>query len=131
MKRGISIGTVVIIGLVIWWLTQRPKSIQTTKITPMRFYPQGSEYEKLHKVVPITRYVERQIPVYGLQGWEWELRAEIDSGRIPAPPELTMIPESAWYWTGVIWEARTRPGFEPIKLSQPFRSIEDWEANHA
>ena len=71
MKRGISIGTVVIIGLVIWWLTQRPKSIQTTEITPMRFYPQGSEYEKLHRVVPITKHIEVEIPVYRtIEEWE-------------------------------------------------------------
>ena len=33
--------------------------------------PYESEYEKLHKVVPITKYVKRQIPVYRtIEEWE-------------------------------------------------------------
>ena len=61
MKQGISIGTVVIIGLVIWWLTQRQKPAQASG----RPASEVSEYEKLHTTVPITASTERLFEVYG------------------------------------------------------------------
>ena len=69
MKRGIGIGTLVVIGLIAWWLS-RNKQAQAAELLPEQTYP--TEYgEKLHKVVPITRYVEREIPVYQtIEEWE-------------------------------------------------------------
>ena len=68
------IGAIVIGGLVVWWLTQRQKQAQAAELLPGKTYPTEygeSEYEKLHKVVPITRYVEREIPVYQtIEEWE-------------------------------------------------------------
>ena len=50
-------------------------------------YPYESEYEKLHKVGPITKYVERQIPVYRtIEEWEEDkLLQEIVP--LPVPPK--------------------------------------------
>ena len=59
-----NIGTIVIIGLIVWWLTQRQKEVQAAEVLPSKTYPAESEYEKLHRVVPITRYMEKEIPVY-------------------------------------------------------------------
>ena len=61
MKRGAGIGTLVVIGLVIWWLTQRQKQAQASGIPPGEM----SEYEKLHIMVPITAKTERLFEVYG------------------------------------------------------------------
>jgi len=61
-----NIGTIVIIGLIIWWLTQRQKEAQAAELLPSKTYPAESEYEKLHRVLPITKYVEKQIPVYSM-----------------------------------------------------------------
>ena len=58
MKRGVGIGTVVIIGLAVWWLAQRQKQ----EVSGM---PEVSEYEKLHTTVPITANTERLFEVYG------------------------------------------------------------------
>ena len=73
MKRGIGIGTLVVIGLIAWWLS-RNKQAQAAESLPELAYRTEygeSEYEKLHKVVPITRYVEREIPVYQtIEEWE-------------------------------------------------------------
>jgi len=73
VKRGIGIGTLVVIGLIAWWLS-RNKQAQAAELLPGQTYPTEygeSEYEKLHKVVPITRYVEREIPVYQtIEEWE-------------------------------------------------------------
>jgi len=57
MKQGI--GTIVIIGLVVWWLTQRQKQAQVSGI------PEIDEYKKLHTTVPITASTERLFEVYG------------------------------------------------------------------
>ena len=61
MKRGIGIGTIVVIGLIVWWLTQRQKQAQASGIPPGEM----SEYEKLHTYVPITASTERLFEVYG------------------------------------------------------------------
>ena len=55
-----GIGAIVIVGLVIWWLTQQ-KQAQASGM------PTGemSEYEKLHTTVPITAHTERLFEVYG------------------------------------------------------------------
>ena len=58
MKRGVGIGTVVIIGLAVWWLTQRQKQGASGM-------SEVSEYEKLHTTVPITASTERLFEVYG------------------------------------------------------------------
>ena len=62
MKRGVGIGTIVIVGLVIWWLSQR-REAQAAGM------PAGemSEYEKLHTYVPITASTEKLFEVYGGQ----------------------------------------------------------------
>ena len=59
-----GIGAIVIIGLLIWWLSQR-KEAQAAPLLPGETYPaEESEYEKLHKIVPITRHVTKEIPVF-------------------------------------------------------------------
>ena len=63
MKRGIGIGTIVIIGLIVWWLT-RNRQAEAADVGE-------SEYEKLHKVVPITEFVKKEVPVYStIEAWE-------------------------------------------------------------
>ena len=70
MKTASGIGMPVIIGLVVWWLT-RSKQVQATGLLPEQTYPTKSEYEKLRRVVPITAYVERTVPVYqSIEEWE-------------------------------------------------------------
>jgi len=70
MKAAGGIGTLVIIGLIVWWLT-RNKQAQAAGLLPGETYPTESEYEKLHRVVPITRYMEKEIPVYQtIEEWE-------------------------------------------------------------
>jgi len=59
VKRGVGISTVVIIGLVAWWLMQRQKQAQASGMSEV------SEYEKLHTTVPITASTERLFKVYG------------------------------------------------------------------
>ena len=62
-----GIGAVVIVGLVVWWLTQRQKQAQAAELLPGKTYPTEygeSEYEKLHKVVPITEYIEKELIVF-------------------------------------------------------------------
>ena len=59
MKRGVGIGTVVIIGLAAWWLAQRQQQAQASGM------PEVDEYEKLHTTVPITASTERLFEVYG------------------------------------------------------------------
>jgi len=61
MKTGI--GGVLLIGLLVWWLTQK-KEAQASELLPGETYSEESEYEKLHKVVPITKYVVKEIPVF-------------------------------------------------------------------
>ena len=61
MKRGVGIGTVVIIGLVVWWLTQRQRQAQASGMSASGM----SEYERLHTTVPITASTERLFEVYG------------------------------------------------------------------
>ena len=64
MKTGLGIGGLILIGLLVWWLNQR-KEAQAAELLPGETYPaEESEYEKLHKVVPITRYVTKEIPVF-------------------------------------------------------------------
>ena len=63
-----GIGAIVIVGLVVWWLTQRQKQAQAAELLPGQTYPTEygeSEYEKLHKVVPITASTSRLFEVYG------------------------------------------------------------------
>jgi len=62
MKQGI--GTLLIIGLIMWWLWQR-KPAQAAELLPGAIYPpEVSEYELLHRVVPITEYREEVVPVF-------------------------------------------------------------------
>ena len=61
MKQSIGIGTVIIIGLVVWCLTQRQRQAQASG----RPAGEVSEYEKLHTTVPITANTERLFEVYG------------------------------------------------------------------
>ena len=56
-----SIGIIVIIGLVAWWLTQRQKQAQASGTSASGM----DEYEKLHTTVPITANTERLFEVYG------------------------------------------------------------------
>ena len=63
MVKGISIGMMVIIGLVVWWLTQRQRQAQASGMPTSEV----SEYEKLHTIVPITASTERLLEVYGGQ----------------------------------------------------------------
>ena len=58
MKGSVGIGTVVIIGLAVWWLAQRQKQGASGM-------PEVSEYEKLHTTVPITASTKRLFEVYG------------------------------------------------------------------
>lgn len=67
-----GIGILVIAGLVIWWLS-RSKQAKATELLPGETYSTEpeSEYEKLHKTVPITEYVTKQISVYNsIEEWE-------------------------------------------------------------
>ena len=65
-----GIGTIVIIGLGVGWLT-RSKQAQAAELLPGETYPAESEYEKLHRVVPITEFVEKEMPVYNtIEAWE-------------------------------------------------------------
>jgi len=66
-----GIAKIVVVGVLVgvaWWVTRRiaeGKPIIPTATEAM------SEYEKLHKVVPITKFVEKEIPVYGtIEEWE-------------------------------------------------------------
>ena len=118
MKKGIGAGTLVVIGLIAWWLT-RSKQVQAAGLLPGQTYPAEygeSEYEKLHKTVPITQWVEKELIVYGKQGWEWELQAEIAGGEVPPVPAMDLITTAAWYWDGSKWSTRTRPGFEGVEF---------------
>ena len=63
MKKGMGIGGLVLIGLVFWALT-RGKEARAAELLPGATYLPESEYEELHKVVPITKYVEKEIPVF-------------------------------------------------------------------
>ena len=56
-----GIGAIVIIGLVVWWLTQRQKQAQASGMSANKL----DEYEKLHTTVPITASTERLFEVYG------------------------------------------------------------------
>jgi len=60
-----GIGAIVVIGLLVWWLTQR-REAQAAGLLPGETYPiyEESEYEKLHKVVPITKYLEKEFIVF-------------------------------------------------------------------
>ena len=64
--KNIGIGGLIIIGLIVWWLMQRQKEAQAAELLPSKTYLTESEYEKLHRVLPITKYVETQIPVYSM-----------------------------------------------------------------
>ena len=65
--KGTAVGTLVIIGLIAWWLMRRARPAPTG-VVPL---PYESEYEKLHKVVPITKHIEVEIPVYRtIEEWE-------------------------------------------------------------
>ena len=61
-----GIGAIAIIGLAVWWLTQRQKQAQASELLPGATYvtESESEYEKLHKTVPITQYVEKELIVF-------------------------------------------------------------------
>ena len=61
MKRGTGIGTVVVIGLIVWWLTRQKQA----QAAAMPTAGEKSEYEKLHTYVPITASTERWFEVYG------------------------------------------------------------------
>ena len=61
------------ISVVVFWLVKRQSDkVQAAGLLPDAIYPTTeSEYEKLHRVVPITKCVERQIPVYQtIEEWE-------------------------------------------------------------
>jgi len=59
MKRGTGIGTIVVIGLIIWWLTRNRQA--QAAATPAG---EMSEYERLHTYVPITANTEKLLRVY-------------------------------------------------------------------
>ena len=60
-----------ILAVVFWRAKRQSDKVQAAGLLPSATYPYESEYEKLHKVVPITKYVERQIPVYRtIEEWE-------------------------------------------------------------
>jgi len=87
-----DIGKLVIavaISAVIFWLVKRQSDkTQAAGLLPGAIYPTTeSEYEKLHKVGPITKYVKRQIPVYRtIEEWEEDkLLQEIVP--LPVPPK--------------------------------------------
>ena len=66
MKKTSGIGALVVIGLIAWWLT-RNRQAQAAGLLPGKTYPTDygeSEYEKLHRVVPITQYVEKELIVF-------------------------------------------------------------------
>ena len=56
----------VIAVLVIWWLTQS-KQARAAELLPGQTYPTEvgeTEYEKLHKIVPIIQYIEKELVVF-------------------------------------------------------------------
>jgi len=61
MKKGLGIGGLVLLGFLIWWLGQKAKEARAAE-APAEAYV--SEYERLHAIVPITKYVEKKIPVF-------------------------------------------------------------------
>ena len=63
MKKGMGMGGLVLIGLLAWVLTQK-KPAQAAELLPGATYNEPSEYELLHKVVPITKYVTKEIPAF-------------------------------------------------------------------
>ena len=63
MVKGISIGMMVIIGLVVWWLIQR-QEVQAIALAP-KTYIRESENEQLYVPLPITASTERLLEVYG------------------------------------------------------------------
>ena len=56
-----QLGIITIIGLAVWWLTQRQKQAQASGMSASEL----DEYEKLHTTVPITTNMERLFEVYG------------------------------------------------------------------
>jgi len=82
-----SIIVVAAILAVVFQLVKR-QSDKAVGPLPGAIYPTTeSEYEKLHKVGPITKYVKRQIPVYRtIEEWEEDkLLQEIVP--LPVPPK--------------------------------------------
>ena len=68
MKRGMGIGAILLIGG-LWLILRKPAEAQAATLLPYPSYP--SEYELLHKVVPITKYEEKKIPVFtSFEEWE-------------------------------------------------------------
>ena len=68
-----SIIVVAAISVVVFWLVKRQSDkAQAAELLPGAIYPTTeSEYEKLHKVVPITKHIEVEIPVYRtIEEWE-------------------------------------------------------------
>ena len=65
-----SVIVIAAILAVVFWRAKRQSDKAVGPLSGAT-YPYESEYEKLHKVVPITKYVERQIPVYQtIEEWE-------------------------------------------------------------
>ena len=71
-----DIGKLVIavaISAVVFWVVKRQSDkTQAAGLLPGAIYPTTeSEYEKLHRVVPITKHIEVEIPVYRtIEEWE-------------------------------------------------------------
>jgi len=86
-----DIGKLVIavaISAVIFWLVKRQSDkTQAAELLPGETYVAESEYEKLHRVVPITKHIEVEIPVYRtIEEWEEDkLLQEIVP--LPVPPK--------------------------------------------
>ena len=72
-KDRTSIIVVAAILAVVFWLVKRQlDKAQAAGLLPGAIYPTTeSEYEKLHRVVPITKHIEVEIPVYRtIEEWE-------------------------------------------------------------
>ena len=63
MKEGIGVGGLILIGLLVWWLLKGQKT-EAAPLLRGETYLTESEYEKLHRVVPITAKEEKEIQVY-------------------------------------------------------------------
>ena len=66
-----SVIVIAAILAVVFWRAKRQSDKAVGPLSGAIYPTTESEYEKLHKVVPITKYVERQIPVYRtIEEWE-------------------------------------------------------------
>ncbi len=68
-----SVGTLVLIGLVVWWLSKGQGTEAANLLPALKtgatFPSYPSEYELMHTTLPITSFTDKTIPVFtGIDG---------------------------------------------------------------